>query len=169
MLITVDLNGNTKDTFPSIQPTILKPRDVIYKGGGYFATNSMMIRNELFLNIPSWYYTFPVGDYALMNLAIQRGEIGFINEIMSAYRQGVPGSSTSRHEENWKDIFMVLVNMNRAFSHLTSQENKYAYFYYVKKLHYYWLMIKLLIVRFIKRPICSIMAPSQKVPPASDR
>jgi glycosyltransferase involved in cell wall biosynthesis len=165
---TVDVNGNIINTFPAIQSKLLKPKDFIVKYGGFIASNSMMMRNELFVNIPPWFYEFPVGDCAIMNLCVQRGEIGFINDIMSAYRKGVSGSWTSRQNENWKKAFMFFVNIDRAYRHLISQEKKYTYLYYTMRMRGFWIIIKILISRFIKRPIRSILMPSKKVPPASD-
>lgn len=164
----VDVNGDIIYTFPSMQPKFLKPRDVIINLGGFIATNSIVVRKELLWNIPLWFYEFPVGDVPLINLCIQRGKIGFINDIMSAYRKGVPGSWTSRQKDNWKKQYYHIVNVNKAYGNLIRQEKKYPYLYSIKRGLLLLLIIKLLISMFIKKPILSIFTPSQKVPPSSD-
>lgn len=148
---TVDVNNNIKNTFPPAQPTCLKPRDIIIKGGGFFATNSMMLKRSLFLDLPDWYYEFPVGDVAMINLAVQRGEIGFINDVMSAYCTGVQGSWSSR-QNNTKKRIIHLLSVNKAYGRLMRQESRYTYWYYKKRFILYW-SIGILYMSIVKRTL----------------
>lgn len=146
---SIDVNNNIKNTFPPAQPTCLRPRDIIVKGGGFFATNSMMLKRSLLLDPPDWYYEFPVGDVAMINLAVQRGKIGFINDVMSAYRRGVPGSWTYRQNSTKKKITHLL-NVNKAYSQLMRQENRYTYWYYKKRFILYRSIAILYIKSIVK-------------------
>jgi glycosyltransferase involved in cell wall biosynthesis len=56
-------------------------------GGNFIATCSTMFRNNLFEKIPDWYDSFfPITDWPLYILIAQHGKIGYINEVMGAYR-----------------------------------------------------------------------------------
>lgn len=54
--------------------------------GGFMATNSMLFLNKHILELPKWVIDAPAGDFALTLLLASKGKIGYIDEIMSAYR-----------------------------------------------------------------------------------
>ena len=55
--------------------------------GNFIATCSTMFRNNLFEKIPDWYHSFfPITDWPLYILIAEHGTIGYINEVMGAYR-----------------------------------------------------------------------------------
>lgn len=165
---TVDVHGNIIDIFPSIQQKYLKPRDVVIRFGGFFATNSIMVKNELFMNIPSWFYDFPVGDSALMNLGVQRGKIGFINDIMSAYRKGVEESWTFQQDISWRKKYNHLINSDKAYCNLIYIEKKYVFYYYIKRIRILLELIDLLACTFIIKPVKSMLTFFKKNPPSPD-
>ncbi len=69
------------------------PKDIILTSGNFFATSSYMVKKEIFNdNEPEFISLSPVGDYALNLLCISIGGIYYIDEFMSNYRIGVPGS-----------------------------------------------------------------------------
>jgi glycosyltransferase involved in cell wall biosynthesis len=82
------------------QNTYLNPKTVVIRGGGYFATNSVMFSKKLIDPIPQWFYEFPVLDEALNLIAIENGTIGFINEVMSIYRRQALNSWSARREQS---------------------------------------------------------------------
>ncbi|RYD73169.1 MAG: glycosyltransferase [Verrucomicrobiaceae bacterium] len=47
---------------------------------------TVMFRHRLFPEFPKWFYELPTGDMPLHVLNSQHGDIGFIDEVMSAYR-----------------------------------------------------------------------------------
>jgi glycosyltransferase involved in cell wall biosynthesis len=49
-------------------------------------TSSVMFRNGLVCPFPDWFYDLKMGDWALHILCAERGNIGYIDEVMSAYR-----------------------------------------------------------------------------------
>lgn len=59
---------------------------VIKKGGGFYPSCSVMIRKELFDNLPNWFYKHSTGDYPLAILASLKGKIAYLNECTSVYR-----------------------------------------------------------------------------------
>jgi len=93
----VDVSGRVLGVWPEPQPEFLGAASAISRGGGFFATNSIMVRKALVSQVSDEYYAFQVGDAMLVSLAINHGRIGFSNRVMSAHRRGVPGSWTSRN------------------------------------------------------------------------
>lgn len=74
---------------------------VIKKGGGFYPTCSVMIRKELFDNLPNWFYKHSTGDYPLAILASLKGRIGYLNDCTSIYRSQ-PNSISHIKESNEK-------------------------------------------------------------------
>lgn len=58
----------------------------------FIPTNSVVYRNGLIKKFPDWYFEMYGGDTGLFVLLAQKGNIGFINEVMSAYRRHGVGS-----------------------------------------------------------------------------
>lgn len=54
--------------------------------GNFMHTCSVMYRNHLFVDFPSYFYSSPIGDYFLHLLNARHGNIHFIDETMSIYR-----------------------------------------------------------------------------------
>lgn len=78
--------------------------EVIRGGGALFLTNSMLYRAEYKDSYPAFFENSPVGDYPLaINLSLL-GEVYYVNEIMSAYRQSVIGSWSNRVLSNGRKI-----------------------------------------------------------------
>lgn len=72
--------------------------DIILGGGGFMATNSMFYRQDLFPkgNRPDFWKNSPIGDLPMMLYFATKGEVGYINELMSTYRVSSAGSWSSR-------------------------------------------------------------------------
>lgn len=60
--------------------------------GNYIPTCSAVFRRGLFLDFPAWYYELRIGDYPLHVLNAQHGKIGYLNEVMGAYRLHAGGT-----------------------------------------------------------------------------
>jgi len=54
--------------------------------GNFIASCSIMYRREPVIQIPDWFLTARMGDWPLNILRAQHGKIGYIDEVMSAYR-----------------------------------------------------------------------------------
>lgn len=52
----------------------------------FIPTCSAMFRRGLYGELPDWFYTTKAGDWALHVLNAEYGKIGYINEVMAAYR-----------------------------------------------------------------------------------
>lgn len=49
--------------------------------------STVMARRCMIPEYPKWFYSVPSGDMVLQLLCAERGRVGFINEVMTAYRQ----------------------------------------------------------------------------------
>lgn len=84
--------------------------------GNFIPACSVVYRNRLFDQFPSWYDRMPVGDWPLHMLNAQHGKIGYIDECMSVYRKHSGGMSSSLSpDERLKVVIDVLVVLRDAF------------------------------------------------------
>lgn len=143
---TVDNNGNKIAAFPDIKTTtIVSPKVIIEKGGGYCATNSVMFRNQILSNMPDWFVNAYVGDYSLYLLAIVEGKIGALTDIMSCYRIGHTNSWShfSNKAENICTYLGLFKDMLTSFN----ESSEFKYNTYVKKriaMEEIYAMVKLI-------------------------
>lgn len=76
--------------------------EVIEGGGALFITNSMLFPLRFYSERPKFFEISPVGDYPLaINLSLL-GTVHYMDEIMSAYREGVSGSWTDKNMSSLK-------------------------------------------------------------------
>lgn len=80
--------------------SISSPEDIILGGGAFCHTSSVMFLKSITDHPPRFYMEAPVGDYALRLMCICHGLCFYIDEVMSAYRQFIPGSWTERVQNN---------------------------------------------------------------------
>lgn len=70
--------------------------------GNFIATCSVMYRNGVLENIPSWYLAcFPITDWPLHILHAEHGGIGYLDDVMGVYRHH-PGGLYSTLDESAK-------------------------------------------------------------------
>ena len=79
---------------------IIPDSDVINGTGMFGATASMVYRASAVQDYPEWTKRSPVGDRPLKFVLFARGHIAYLNDVMSVYRVGVPGSWTQRVRRN---------------------------------------------------------------------
>ncbi|MEG0449821.1 MAG: glycosyltransferase, partial [Lysinibacillus sp.] len=76
--------------------------EVIEGGGALFITNSMFYPLDHYYDRPKFFELSPVGDYPLaINLSLL-GTVHYLDECMSAYREGVSGSWTDKNMSSLK-------------------------------------------------------------------
>lgn len=61
-------------------------------------TVTVMYRKSAFVNPPSWFFSLPYTDMAMMLLIMQIGKMKYLNDVTAMYRIHHGGCSTSRHE-----------------------------------------------------------------------
>lgn len=91
--------GNIELIRPYYESCISPVEDVILGGGGFMATNTILYRKSVLDNAPDFYLNAPVSDYPLQILTASKNYAYYIDEFMSVYRFGVPGSWSRRMSE----------------------------------------------------------------------
>ena len=82
--------------------------------GNFIPACSIMYRREPLFEIPDWFLTAKMGDWPLNILKAQHGKIGYLNEVMAAYRVHVAGVWTSRKRSHQLlTSIKVLENLDR--------------------------------------------------------
>lgn len=86
-----DVEGVYEDESHEPEVVSLKIKKEIYTlediiKGNFIHTCSVMFRNGLFGDFPDWFYLTPMGDWPLHILNAQHGDIGYMDEVMGAYR-----------------------------------------------------------------------------------
>ncbi|MDP2905336.1 MAG: glycosyltransferase [Candidatus Omnitrophota bacterium] len=99
------IKKNTPDQY-------IKKEDIIMHSGSFISTPSIMFRADILSELPHWLLNALIGDYPLTLLAVAKGNAYFINEVMAAYRLGVPGSAVSRNKDlAFEDKFKIYKNV----------------------------------------------------------
>lgn len=82
----------------------------------FIPTSGAMFRNRLYPSLPTWFMRIEAGDWALHILNAAHGNIGFLPEVMSAYRIHPAGSwSGSSVERRVVSIFELLTAVDHHF------------------------------------------------------
>ena len=84
--------------------------------GNFIPTNGAMFRHRLFPALPAWFMNAQAGDWALHILNAAHGNIGFLPQVMSAYRIHKGGSWSGRSaEQRVVAIFELLTAVDHHF------------------------------------------------------
>lgn len=74
---------------------IVPTKYFLEKAAASFCTASVIIKREVVENLPKWFIEAHIGDYPLMFLALDKGEIGYLEDVMCVYRvNSIQGWST---------------------------------------------------------------------------
>jgi len=109
---------------PYRRDTVIPVEEVIIGGGGFVDTCTLLCRRGAYmLQTPMRQELY--NDYALQIQGSLRGGMVYLGTCMGVYRQGLPGSWTSRHHGAAHSAYRVLIrNMLRALDEYT--EGKYS-------------------------------------------
>ena len=104
---------------PRRRNCVIPAEDVIIGGGGFVATGSLLVRASRYKEVPPFREVL-FNDYSLQIWGSIRGGMVYLKNFMSVYRQGLPGSWSSKHHGKAHIEYRVLMrNMLRAFDSYT--------------------------------------------------
>lgn len=98
---------------PSDESTTLSAENVIFNGGGYVATNSLMFRSSLNGEFPPFRKILHL-DYTLQIHGALKGGMLYLSDVMSAYRfmsQGSWSSNINKDNEKLKRFYNIYSSM----------------------------------------------------------
>jgi len=82
--------------------------------GNFIPSCSIMHRREPVLQLPEWFFKAKVGDWPLNIFRAQFGKIGYLNEVLSAYRVHTGGAWSLRKRSRQLVISIkILENLNK--------------------------------------------------------
>jgi glycosyltransferase involved in cell wall biosynthesis len=82
----------------------------------FMLTSSVVFRNRLFPELPSWFGEIILGDWPLHLLNAAHGKIGFLPQVMSAYRIHAGGAHSSRSTVGKiEEVFQMLTAVDHHF------------------------------------------------------
>lgn len=82
--------------------------------GNFITSCSIMYRREPVVQIPDWFLTAKVGDWPLHIFKAQYGKIGYLNEVMAAYRVHTAGAwSLRKRSHQLLTTLKLLDNLDR--------------------------------------------------------
>ena len=98
-------------------------KNVIDGDGGFMPTSSILVRSNVLLSAPDWFFSFwPLGDFQIQVLGSKKGGAVYLPFDLAAYRTGDPRSFTSRIFSNPKletlfrlDFINLLAKMQKDF------------------------------------------------------
>lgn len=79
--------------------------------GNFIQTCSVMFRNKLFGDLPRWFFTGVIGDHPLHILNAAHGNIGYLDEVMGAYRIHAEGVWSMQMEKNYVRNYRAAIKM----------------------------------------------------------
>jgi glycosyltransferase involved in cell wall biosynthesis len=130
-------NKNYKDR------NIVETKYFLRKGGARYCTASSVFRKSAFIDIPDWLSQCHVADYPILFLALQKGEVGYLEDVMCVYRLASVGSWSS---ENLK-FFNRLKNLKKMvrLNNIINLNTNGQYKKYLKLNLFSYLMNKIFI------------------------
>jgi len=113
-------------------------KNTIYEAGemallDFIPTASLVYPKHLMNNPPDWYMSSIVGDAPLRLILTSYGYAYYIDEVMSAYRTGVEGSSTDRAKIENKDVSKQIYRLRRHID-IIDNFDKYTKYKYSNQL-----------------------------------
>jgi predicted O-linked N-acetylglucosamine transferase (SPINDLY family)/glycosyltransferase involved in cell wall biosynthesis len=83
----------------------------------FISTPSVMYRNKLIREFPAWFTEQSMGDWTSYILLAEHGKIGYIDEVMSAYRVHAGGTwSSKRREHQLTETIKMLQSVRKYFA-----------------------------------------------------
>ncbi|MBE7053779.1 MAG: glycosyltransferase family 2 protein [Ruminococcaceae bacterium] len=123
------VKADTKEHIEYLEPadkdTVIPVGQVIKGGGGYVATNSIMYRSDINLNMPE-FRKIRKYDYSLQIHGSLRGGMLYLNECMSVYRVMAKNSWTVSVSEN-NEKFVKYIDLLIKSLEMLNKETDYKY------------------------------------------
>lgn len=134
-------------------------KDAILGGGAFMSTNSMLFYRKHINDFPEWIQKAPVGDLPLTLLLASKGNLGYIDEVMSVYRVNAVGSWSSKMNINRAKVKKHHYGILKMWTDFDDwADKKYSYYVFRKKtknrLNYQKGKLKYLI-KYLFQPIYS--------------
>lgn len=105
----------SREMCPADQKQISTLEDLLV--ANFIPTCSVMFRNRMVLAFPDWYYSHISGDRLLWILLAQFGKIGYVKDVMGAYRIHQGGVWSSLNEIGRQQSTMAMLQTINSYFH----------------------------------------------------
>jgi glycosyltransferase involved in cell wall biosynthesis len=113
-VVTEDNPAETRVYCPADQKTISTLDDLIIKN--FIPTCSVLLRNGLVTEFPDWFLPLAMSDWPFHILLARHGQIGYLKDVMAAYRIHPNGSWNQRGPiEQLKELTRVYIALDHYF------------------------------------------------------
>ena len=118
-------------------------QDILKYGSGG-ATCSLVFRNNVFGEFPSWFVNLPGGDWTLQVLCSEFGKMYYFKDVMGVYRTNHPNNSLNTEIRNasdnndnsigipYRNTLKIISTLNKyynyRYSKLLNNQNIYCYY-----------------------------------------
>jgi len=99
-------------------------KDVILMGGRFLDMISVVVRKDIFEDLPEWYFLRHIWDITVPLLALTKGDLFYIDNVTAVYRSNIPGSWTNKNAKNFdkrieniKRLHLLLEKFDEATSY----------------------------------------------------
>ncbi len=122
LLFSIKSQSMVGENYCYNESRFVSTKDIIYRGGLFISTCSLLFRPEVKENFPDYCRECKAGDYPVQLMAAMKGRVYYINEPMSVYRIDNPLSWMGMHvwsEERYKDRLLTArsqINMLKGFA-----------------------------------------------------
>jgi glycosyltransferase involved in cell wall biosynthesis len=96
LVLYEDGSSNSRELGPEQRKEVYSLED--YLRTNLMQTGSIVFRRDALPTFPQWDYRMQIGDWALVILLAQRGDMGYIDEVMSVYRKHSGGIWSGQNE-----------------------------------------------------------------------
>lgn len=134
---TLDIHGATGESAKhSNNSCIFTLKDVIYGGGGFMPTASLMFRKSIIKKIPDWYSTAPIGDFYIQIISSLRGGAIYLPDMTVVYRVNAIGSwSCDKKYSTENKMLSTLNSLLHCADQLALCGVNKEYIQYIKAMH----------------------------------
>lgn len=134
---TLDSNGATGESAKhSNNSCIFTLKDVIYGGGGFMPTASLMFRKSIIKKIPDWFLTAPIGDFYIQIISSLKGGAIYLPDMTVVYRVNAIGSwSCDKKYSTENKMLSTLNGLLHCADQLALCGVNKEYIHYIKAIH----------------------------------
>src|SRR5690606_12826460 len=118
----------------------------ILGGGAFMPTSSLIVRERIRHDLPTWFDEVPVGDLVVKIYGSLRGGALFLKDSMSVYRRNVPGSWNAHHAGSERKV-VDLARVDKFYVRLEAEHPTYTSTIRKKILKNNFRLLRLLVAR----------------------
>ena len=128
---------------PCSEERVIPTKDVIEGGGGFFATNSLVLRTSAFKDDSYHFWRLMTLDYTIQILGALRGGVYYLPQCMAVYRSSTQGSWSQTMDKNQDACFDHIAKLHQNLCILDYETNfRYTESISKRRVDHYFMLFK---------------------------